>query len=539
MNTLFRLRIFILGLGLLLPALSAYGDSFQQLEGTGLALASDPPGASVYLNGIKEGITPLTLPSLPPASYAIRLSKEGYFDRELTVTIPREGRLSVSLDLEKAVGTLVLRITSSSPDPVDPLIYVDGVLMQGSVLTLDEGSHSLRIRAFGWEDVSAVVYVKGRETWGFDALLAPARFGIASLRAERRRFNPDNPGSLGTTTVSFEVSAPGRGTFLVLNSAGQTLVQKELGPFTSWSQSISWDGRDQRGNILPNGNYTLKIEAAALTGDQTASAGLEAALDSSIYIAPSQTSAAVSGLSWAPAAELKAPLSWQLEGNLLFGKAPGEEAWRSLPFAVSFGMSLFERLEIGAAVNMTPRFEGKAPLFAGLSLKLGILKAGGWTGAAPLPLNLALGLRYGFSNDTELSPFGLPAGPELFLPFSVELNRLFAPGASRSSGAAKTGVSPRFNLLLVPALWWPAKDGLPGKPRGVVSGGLVFRRSPFSAALSVRTESSFDASPFQRVMTGGEIKFFPSLVVFSLSGGAWFESSRRGFYGGIGIGVIN
>jgi hypothetical protein len=40
-------------------------------------------------------------------------------------------------------------------------------------------------------------------------------------------------------------------------------------------------------------------------------------------------------------------------------------------------------------------------------------------------------------------------------------------------------------------------------------------------------------------MAGGELKFFPSILVFTLLGGSWFESSRRGFYGGVGIGIIN
>jgi hypothetical protein len=572
LKTLFRFGMFILALGLFLPILSCHADTNQQLEGSGLAVASDPPGASVYLDGIKEGVTPLVLPLLPPASYSIRLSKEGYFDREMRVSLPREGRLALSLDMERASGKLTLRVRAPGDKglPLNPVVYVDGVRVGGAsaggvsaggaggsvgggvpaggvsaggvpapdpTLLLDEGSHSLRVRAFGWEDVYSVVYVKAGETRVLEALLVPASFGIRAVRPGRRRFNPAGSGSLGSTTVAFEVSAPGRGTFFVLDSEGQTRFQKELGPFTSWSQSVSWDGRDQEGNILPDGNYTLKIEAAGETAAGAAdaaegatdaavgvlSAEIEVALDTSVRIVPSQTGAAVSGLSWAPGAELNPRHSWQVEGSILFGKPVREEAWRSLPFAIAFSASALERLEIGAAVNMTPRLEGKALFSPGLSLKAGILRAEG----SRLPLNLAMGFRYGFFGGEALSPFGLPSGPELFIPFSVELNRLFA----------KTTVT----LLLVPALWWPGgSNSLPkGDPLCVVSGALAFRRSPLSAALSLRTESPFGGRPFQRIMAGGEIKFVPSLVVLSLSAGAWFESSRRGFYGGIGIGVIN
>ncbi|MDR1178392.1 MAG: PEGA domain-containing protein, partial [Spirochaetaceae bacterium] len=416
MNILFRASLLVLGVGLFLPPLSVSGDTIQQLEGSGLAVASDPPGASVYLDGIKEGITPLVLPVLPAASYAIRLSKEGYFDRELRVTVPREGRLSISLNLERAAGNLLLRVRPSGPPelpPFTPLVYVDGVLMPGLSLVLDEGSHSVRVRAFGWEDVYAVVYVKAGETRVLEAVFSPAPFGIRSVRPGRRRFNPADSGSLGSTAFSFDVSAPGRGTFLVLDHEGRPRFQRELGPFTTWSQSVSWDGRDQQGAILPDGSYTLRIEAEDSSGT-AASAVLEAELDSSFHIIPSQTSAAVSGLSWAPGAALNPPLSWQVEGTMLFGRPVREDAWQSLPFAVALGVSAFERLEIGAAANMTPRLEGKTPFAPGLSLKLGILRAG--SRAGQVPLNLALGLRYGFFDGEELSPFGLPSGPEFFLP---------------------------------------------------------------------------------------------------------------------------
>jgi hypothetical protein len=411
------------------------------------------------------------------------------------------------------------------------------------VLLLDEGSHSVRIRAFGWEDASAAVYVRRNRTQVLDVVLSPASLTLRLVRESRRRFNPANPGSLGTTTLVFEVSAPGRGSFLVLDPNGQMLFRRELGPFTSWAQSVAWDGRDQSGGILPDGSYTMRIEAVSSgrTAGEAASAELEVVLDSSVNIIPFRISAAAPGLSWAPGAELNPSRSWQVEGTMLFGKPFREEAWRSLPFASALSIIPFERLEIGAVVTVTPRIEGKAPLSQGLSFKLGILRAGGWTGSSPLPLNLALGLRYGFLDEGELTPFGLPSGPELFLPFSVELIRIFAPNETANPVPLRSRPGTSVSLLFVPALWWPGEHGRPedGVPRGVVSGGLEFRRSPLSAALSVRTESAFGGPFFQKIMAGGEIKFFPSLMVFSLSGGAWFESSRRGFYGGIGIGIIN
>jgi hypothetical protein len=514
---------------LLVPA-AGFGDSIEQLEGSGLVVKSDPPEATVYLDGISQGVTPLTFPSLPAGTYAIRLTKEGCLDRELTVTIPREGRLSVSLNMERANGSLLIRTRRApgSPGetafPLNPQVYVDGERKTGTSLILAEGNHTITIRAFGWEDFHAVVYIRRGRNSVLNAAFSPAPFSISAVRVQRPRFNPANPGSLGSTELSFTVSAPGRGTLTVREQGGRTVYQKELGPFTNWSQSVSWDGRTQEGAALPDGSYTLHIEAqSSVPGGAEAvrqSAGLETVLDSTLYIEPFQLSAAASGLSWAPGAELLPLHSWQLESSLLFGKPLLEEGWNSLPFAAAVSVNVFERFELGAAVNIVPRFGENAPLSPGLSAKWGILKPGeaspaGWTA-------LALGFRYGFSARNEISPFGLPGGPEIFLPLSVSLNRAFA-------------------LLLVPALWWPGEEGIPesARPYGVLSGGLIFRRPSLNAALSARTETAFGSAPFERTMLGGELKFFPSVLVFTLLGGVWFENTRMGFYGGIGIGMIN
>jgi hypothetical protein len=39
-------------------------------------------------------------------------------------------------------------------------------------------------------------------------------------------------------------------------------------------------------------------------------------------------------------------------------------------------------------------------------------------------------------------------------------------------------------------------------------------------------------------MIGGEVKIFPSNLVFTLLGGAWFRGAETGGFGGVGIGLI-
>jgi hypothetical protein len=113
---------------------------------------------------------------------------------------------------------------------------------------------------------------------------------------------------------------------------------------------------------------------------------------------------------------------------------------------------------------------------------------------------------------------------------------LFLPLGWRPHG----GLSLSFN----PGFIWTGEGGYPDEaaPRAIVSGGLLFQHGFITAGLSARSEFAFagggrGAGP---VMAGAELKFFPppSFFVVTFHGGAWFEGSRLGGFGGVGIGMI-
>ncbi|QQO09039.1 PEGA domain-containing protein [Breznakiella homolactica] len=528
---MFRRVLPVLGLLLFLAASPVSGDSIEEVTGTGLYIQSNPTGAKVYIDGISRGTTPLTMSDLSPGRYSLRLEREGYLDRQVRISVPENGRVRVSLDLERATGRLWVTVqrAAGSPDsnilPFNPAVYVDGSLMTGSILTLPEGFRSVRVRAFGWEDASRTVYITAGAMETADFVLRPAAFRISGLAVSRQRFNPGNSGNLGTTEFSFEASSSGQGTLVISNAAGETVYYQYIGPFRTWSQTVIWDGRGRGGTPLPDGVYYARLETESLPWDGSKpaerSASAAVTIDSSIQIYPRSLFSGKPGFLFSPVPDQLPKGSYQFDAGLLFGRPePSRGAWTSLPFALAFRFSPMDRLEIAAALNVDPEFEGDAATaFAG-SVKWRFFGGGGE------PFGLALGAAYGWSWKGEVSPFGLVSGPEVFVPLSW------------------TFPVP-ITVVLSPGLAWPGERGRPdeGIPRGIVSGGVGYRHRIFAAGISAKTDFAFAGdSPvsLEQFSAGAEFKFFPppSTFVFSVLGGVCLRDSEWGPFGGVGIGLI-
>jgi len=517
------------------------GDQIQETEGQGLMLRSNPSGARVYIDGIEQvGRTPLYLGNLKTGQYLVQVQMEGYVERWFRANIKPGSVMDVSLELKKAVGRILLKIqpVPGSPAgdvlPIKARISVDGQSYTSGALELPVGFRNILVRAFGWEDASATVYV-GEDTYAEQELhLKPAAFRLSAVGLSRSRFNPANAGSLGTTAFSFDVSAPGNGIFTVADSNGEIILSRPLGPFDTWSQSEVWDGRDSQGGILGDGIYTLSIKGASIPRDDSSitedSLEIQVEIDSSMTIHPLTMSSGKSGLLYAPLPLLLPSGSFQIEASLLAGSPPGVGAglgqdsggaWTSLPFAVAARFSPMERLELSAALNVIPLFSGDAGAGVAGSAQYVFHKSG----EAGLPLTAAAGAVFSWTGNTGLTPFGMASGIELFFPLKLDMGRF-------------------FSFTLTPSALWTGDEGFPWGPvpRLLVSGGLLMQATYVGAGLSFRTEYDFTGRgawpPY--TMVGAEVKLFPppSSFVFSLMGGIWTQGNFLGGFGGLGIGMI-
>ena len=507
------------------------GDRLEVAEGRGLVVRSHPPGARVFIDGIERGRTPLRLENLIPGRYTVRLERVGYVTRLFRVTVRAGSMVDVSLRMEQAIGRVLLRIQPApgSPPhallPLNPRIVVDGHPHLLPAMELPAGFRDIRVQAFGWEDIFKTIFVEEGSFTELVLNMNPAPFALSGGSLNRPRFNPANAGSLGTTTLSFEASAPGRGTFTVLDNEGQVVFARPLGHFETRAMSVLWNGRNSQGEILPDGVYTLVIHGISLPWDDSPPVekhiSLAAAIDSSRIIQPLTLSSGKSGLLFAPFPSVLPSGSFQIEGSLLAGSPPdpASEAggpWASLPFSAAFRFSPLQRLEVIAALNVVPRFEGDTGAGASGGVKWAFYHAN----EGSLPLGLAAGTTVSWTGETAMTPFGMASGIEFFLPASVDFGQ-------------------HFSFALTPAALWTGDEGFPWDPvpRLIVSGGLMMRMAYLSTGISVRADFGADR-PF--VIAGGEVKIFPppSSFVFSLMGGVWARDGSFGGFGGLGIGMI-
>ncbi|MCL2067566.1 MAG: PEGA domain-containing protein [Treponema sp.] len=516
------------------------GDNFEETDGRGLVINTNPRGVRVFIDGIERTQTPARFDRLRPGEYNIRLSKDGYKDRYFRVTISNNNRLTVSIEMEEARGQALVSVhrAAGSPDslPCIPQVFAGSAEGRESIISrptgenmvmisLPVGYRTIRVRAFGWEDATTTALITEDRTTSVNIELKPAEFRLEKASQSRSRFNPKNSSNLGINEYRFEATAPGTGTLTITDKNGFVVYESALGPFSSWFQSASWNGRDIYGDVLPEGIYTALIEIAVdqefypdTTEPQIIK--LETEISYSINIFPLSLYTGFSGLAFTPAPHVLPAGSFQIEGGILFGKFNSrEDAFSRLPFEAGLRFSFLDRLEIAAVLNANPHFDGSAEWgFAG-SAKYSILG-----GDNNLPLALAAGAGYAWAEDTEASP-GLNRGALLYLPLSLELTK--------------------FSFIFSPGMRWPGPED--PVPRLELSAGALYRRAWLNAGLSVNSE--FDFSDMQKdilfndrvmITTGADVRFYPppSNLVFSFLAGAWFRGSDNGAFGGLGIGVI-
>ncbi|MGH7597788.1 MAG: FlgD immunoglobulin-like domain containing protein, partial [bacterium] len=72
--------------------------------------------------------------------------------------------------------------------------------------------------------------------------------------------NPFNP----STTITFNLPAPGKGTFAIYNAAGQLVRTLAAGTLASGSHSFVWDAADDNGACVASGVYLGRLEVDGL-----------------------------------------------------------------------------------------------------------------------------------------------------------------------------------------------------------------------------------------------------------------------------------
>lgn len=451
-------------------------------EKQGLEIVSDPEDAAVYLNNNFVGTTPLMIEGISRGRYRVTIVKQGYYEHTNWINYYSD-HLTYYADLEAITG--FIRITA---DPQNAEISIgDQHISSGSNINIPIGHYQVMVRAFGYEDYAAAVKITEGALTSLSVKLEKAEFGLSPLELSRKAFNPANFGSLGKARISFDVTAPGLATVLIVEKAtGAEVDSFSLGPFTTWEQSFEWAGRRSDGGTLPDGSYQVIVKALAAqpgvdpVAEPLAHQFIEQALiilDSSIIITYRSLWNGSSGLLYAPSPEVLPWPDMQLSSLVLAHVEPnnGDYSYRA-PWNLGLRLGLKNNLELTALAGFIAGYYQDTPLYASASLKLQVFAAGqnpGIESAALIKLSYQqattdtfanfTGLSGGFPLRLKLSSFSLLLSPEIIIsPWQVSYS---------DSG----GQQP------FPYVWMYGKGGILFDNGPVVAGlSVAFRSIPFS-----------------------------------------------------------
>jgi len=513
------------------------GDTFEESSGTGLEIYTNPSRARVYIDGVDCGYTPLIMNNPAPGIHFIRLIHDGYKERSFNVNIFSNSRLTVSIKMEAILGLAMVSVyrekDSTELRPLNPQIYaniwdedITPVILPNDnkiLLSLPVGYNTIKIRAFGWEDSLKTIMVNEHTTVAVDIFMKPAVFKVVNVTQSRKRFNPMNPGSLGVTEYSFEVSAPGTGALTILDSNESVVFEKQFEQFDTWIQNVTWDGRDSQGVPRPEGVYIVIIEASVMPEliqdkEKPFFIAMKTEISYSAVIFPLSVESGISGLTFAPLPHALPAGSFQINANLLFGnfhapsKTQEDEKKSIFPFSISMRISPFNRFELTAVFNITPQPEN----VTGLSF-LGSVKYNFLDGKGSVPLAFSIGTSYAGTNLTGEYPLSPGRGIGFYTPLSLELTNL--------------------SVAFCPIVFWYGPEGF--IPQLLLSTGVLYHGSWITGGISARYELNFEDNTRSRLLAGMEVNLFPppSNFFFSLRGGVIYQQGISG-YGGVGIGLI-
>lgn len=200
---------------------------------------SSPAGAAIYLNGAFQGYSPMTIPNLPPSSYSMKASLNGYSTNSQVITVNAGQTATYYPTLQPSpppprnTGTVSV---SSNPDHA--LIYADGSY-QGKApmtVTLYPGSHTFRLSLPGYDDYTTTVYVNANTNQKLNAVMTPAMFGTVALTSL--------PGAKVFMDSNAQGTVPPQGTMTINSvSSGNHLFKVTAAGYNDWINTVY---------ILPN-----------------------------------------------------------------------------------------------------------------------------------------------------------------------------------------------------------------------------------------------------------------------------------------------
>ncbi|MGB9176155.1 MAG: PEGA domain-containing protein [Methanoregula sp.] len=145
----------------------------------GISISSNPGGATVILDGLRKGITPITLNTVAAGIHVLEIEYPGYTSWKSAVDVPKTEIKEIAVNLTPKPGCSPGWIAVSS-DPYNALVTLDGVYVgrtpANSSLNLDTiaaGDHAIGLALPGYEPYSTNAMVLPNLISSVNATLIP------------------------------------------------------------------------------------------------------------------------------------------------------------------------------------------------------------------------------------------------------------------------------------------------------------------------------------------------------------------------------
>ena len=376
----------------------------SESDETGLKIVTDPDNAQIYIDNNYIGSTPFLITDLQQGSYKLTIRKIGYYSKAVWINY-NGGLLVYSTDLERITGFLDLSVT-----PQEASVTLEDNPLSPGMHELPIGSYALNIHLFGYEEYKKEIQIREKEILRVDVKLKKAAFHISDLRVYRTAFNPSNPGLTGKDKICFTVNSWGSGTVTIYNSKNSEVFKRKLNSFTTWDQSLLWDGRDSKDRPLPDGEYRIVLTGKSEDLKIEEEHRISVIIDSSLKIGYRSVWNGSGGLLYAPVADILPVNEFQFS-FLLAGhqEAVDNGLFFRFPSALSLRAGLGRGYELSVLGNFIFGNTDTIPAGGSVSIKKQILNTNSF-----LKFNAGISLKasyqYGTTTDIFTDFTGLTAG---------------------------------------------------------------------------------------------------------------------------------
>ncbi len=405
-------------------------------ELVGVIIRTNVDAAEVYINGKAFGKTPLATIDLAATYYNLEIRKSGYDTISCKIYPRQRYTYTYEFVMQKTCGFI-----SVKNYPSGSYVYVDGSRETSFPLEVYPGNHTVKVRKFGYEDFEERVYVENHKSVNVNVSLKTAPFRISDFRVSKTKINPDYTSGIGRATFSFDVTNDGSAILSVNDRYGNAVWTHEYASFSTWEQSITWDGRGDNGERLPDGQYSVNLYSFDF--DQS----IPIKIDRSLIYPLSTFTPAGSGIGSLPCAfgDGVNYVKLFVDFGPVIDLNGDKVSLMTLPVNAGMIIDFLHGWELTGSFGIgTASSGGKNPILASGSLKrnFGISLGSG------LKFDIAGLIDYNYSSKAETAPLGLDMGKGLGLGLAAAFEtRSFYLGLSGEYSFAKTIASGKEDIL--------------------------------------------------------------------------------------------